>query len=100
MTQYKDWFKPTQIKLAVNACGELKIVRGGLVHGQLLSCSLPGWQHPPAPPQCRGQVTCLPGSANGKIPLFYPFKSSPGDSVFIVLVLCSYGNMTQASSTV
>lgn len=29
MTQYKDWFKPTQIKLAVNACGELKIVRGG-----------------------------------------------------------------------
>lgn len=69
MTQYKNLFKPTQIKLAVNACGELKIVWGGLVHGQLLSCSLLGWQHPLAPLQCQGQATCLPGSADGKIPV-------------------------------
>lgn len=29
MTQYRDWFKPTQIKLAVNACGESEGISGG-----------------------------------------------------------------------
>ena len=64
-----------QSKLAVNACGELTVAWGGrLVHGRLLCCSLPGCQRPPAPPQCRGQATCLTRPADGKIPPLLPME--------------------------
>lgn len=70
MTQYKNLFKPTQIKLAVNACGELKIVWGGWSMGSC--CPAPSSAGSILRPLCsaRGRRRVYLGLPMGKSPCF------------------------------
>lgn len=73
MTQYRDWFKPTQ-RLAVNACGELKVALAGWSMGSCCPAPFPATSVLRPLRGAGGQATCLTGAADGKIPPVLPIE--------------------------